>query len=87
MAKISFTRVNWLREKFLKGFALFVLTPSYFWVLGSSFLNFVRGEYVFGITGVVSAYMVSTVAMLCYVVGMTWERDTAETSSDESQPY
>jgi hypothetical protein len=67
---------DWLREKFFKGFGLFVLTPVYFWVLGSSFLDFVRGEYVFGIMGIPSAYMVSAVAMLCYVVGMTWERDT-----------
>lgn len=87
MAKISFARVNWLREKFFKGFGLFVLTPVYFWVLGSSFLDFVRGEYVFGIMGIPSAYMVSAVAMLCYVAGMTWERDTTETGADESQPY
>ena len=78
---------DWLREKFFKGFALFVLTPMYFWVLCSGFLEFVRGEYVFGIMGVVSAYTVSTGAMLCYVVGKQWEKDTTETSSDESQPY
>lgn len=74
MVKIKFgVSSNWLREKFMKGFALFVLTPLYFWVLGSAFLEFVGGEYVFGSMSILSAYGVSSVAMLFYVVGKTWE--------------